>query len=294
MRRNRRLWSWAVLSLTLFIPATTRAQRAEWNVPQKPFRIAANTWYVGTHGLSAILVTSPQGHVLIDGALPESAPLIEQNIRTLGFRVEDVKVILNSHDHYDHAGGIAELQRASGAEVRVMSPSVKVLEQGRSGSDDPQFGVLSDFPGVANVYALHDGDTVRVGPLALVAHATPGHTPGGTSWSWRSCAAGHCVDIAYVDSQTPVSADGFLYTSNTTYPAALADFTRGLATIESLPCGILLTPHPDASGFWERLAKRDAGDARALEDGDACRRFVANARARIAKRVADERSGALK
>ena len=138
------------------------ASCAEWNVPHAPFLIFGNTYYVGTNGLSAILVTSPQGHILLDGALPESAPQIIANIRSLGFLVEDVRLIVNSHAHFDHAGGIAELQRASGARVAATAPSVKVLEKGASEADDPQFGVLLPYAPVANVQTVADSETQHV------------------------------------------------------------------------------------------------------------------------------------
>ncbi len=261
---------------------------AEWNQPQAPFRVFGNTYWVGTHGLGSILVTSPQGHVLIDGALPESAPLILASIRALGFRPEDVKLILNTHAHFDHAGGIAALQRATGARVATSPWSATVLEHGTSGPGDPQYGVLLPYPSVAHVDTFADGDTLRVGPLALVAHFTGGHTPGGTSWSWRSCDGSRCRNVVYADSQTPVSADGFLFTKSTTYPSALADFAHGFATLEQLPCDILLTPHPDASQLWQRLAARDAANVDALVNAGACRAYAAAARDRLAKRVADE------
>ena len=261
---------------------------AEWNAPQAPFRVYGNTYFVGTHGLSALLLTSSEGHVLIDGGLPESAPLIIEHIRTLGFRIEDVKLIVNSHAHYDHAGGIAALQRASGATVAASPASARVLERGRSGTDDPQYGVILGFSPVAVVRTISDGDTLRVGALALVAHFTPGHTPGGTSWSWVSCEGTRCLDIVYADSQTPVSADGFFYTRSQSYPSALADFARGFALLERLKCDILVTPHPGASGLWERVSARDAGKPDALVDGEACRRFTAAAREQLARRVASE------
>jgi metallo-beta-lactamase class B len=131
---------------------------------------------------------------------------------------------------------------------------------------------------------IADGETVRVGAIALTAHFTPGHTPGGTSWSWRSCARGRCLDLVYADSQTPVSADGFRYTASAAWPTAVADFERGIATIERLRCDLLVTPHPDASGLWERVA------ARRVVDPQACRRYAATARERLARRVADERA----
>lgn len=261
---------------------------AEWNAPQQPFKVFGNTYWVGTHGLGSVLVTSPQGHVLIDGALPESAPAIIASIRALGFRVEDVKLILNTHAHFDHAGGIAELQRASGAEVAASPWSAAVLEHGTSGPSDPQYGVLHAYAPVQHVRTFADGDTLRVGPLALVAHFTGGHTPGGTTWSWRSCEGARCLDMVYADSQTPVSADGFSFTQNSTYRSAIADFEHGFAVLEQLPCDVLLTPHPDASQLWQRVAARDAGQPDALIDRNACRAYAAAARARLKQRVASE------
>jgi metallo-beta-lactamase class B len=272
-------------------PATKCASCAAWNAPQQPFRIYGNTYYVGTHGLSSILVTSSEGHVLIDGALPASAPLIIANIRALGFRVEDVKLILNSHAHFDHAGGIAALQAASGARVAVSAWSAGVIARGQSDERDPQFSIANPFPPARNVQVITDGTVMRIGPLALTAHATPGHTPGGTSWTWRSCEGSRCVSLLYADSQTAVSADGFFFTRNATYPNAISDFEHGLATLESLPCDVLLTPHPDASDLFERIAKRDAGPDSALVNPALCRTFLTNARRAVADRVAREAQG---
>jgi len=263
---------------------------AAWNVAQKPFRVYGNTYYVGTQGLSAILITSNEGHVLLDGALPESAPSIMANIRTLGFRVEDIKLIVNSHAHFDHAGGIAAIQRASGATVAASPPSAKVLGNGKSGPDDPQFAVALPYPAVARVQVIADGEVLRVGTLALTAHFTPGHTPGGTSWSWKSCESAQCLNMVYADSQTPVSAEGFLFTRNDTYPTALADFERGFALLERLDCDVLITPHPSASNFFERIAARDNSRTPALIDRDGCKRYAANARQQLAKRVATEKA----
>ncbi|MEP6618757.1 MAG: subclass B3 metallo-beta-lactamase [bacterium] len=261
---------------------------ATWNAPQRPFNLHGTTYFVGTHGLSAVLITSPGGHILIDGGLNESAPLIASNIKALGFRIEDVKLIVNSHDHYDHAGGIAELQRLSGAVVAGSPPSAAVFKSGAVGRDDPQYGIAFAIAPVLNVRAIADGDTLRVGSLAIVAHFTPGHTPGGTSWTWRSCQAGSCRDVVYADSQTPVSADGFLFTSNTAYPGAVRDFERSEATLESLRCDILITPHPDQSSLWERVARKDGGQVDALVNPQACKDYAATARKALAKRIATE------
>jgi metallo-beta-lactamase class B len=259
---------------------------ASWRAPQQPLRIFGNVYYVGARGVSAILITSAEGHVLLDVPMQENVAMIVSSITALGFRVEDVKLILNSHAHFDHAGGIAELQRLSGATVAARAPSARVLTQGRSGPDDPQFGVVPEMPRVrAVVQTIAGGETLRVGPLALTAHATAGHTPGGTSWTWRSCQDGRCLDIAYVDSLTAVSADAFLFTRSAEYPTALRDFEASFAAIASMPCDILLTPHPDVSNLWQRIASRDKGAADALIDPTACSRLVDSARTGLKTRL---------
>ena len=260
----------------------------EWNEPRAPFRVFGNTYYVGVAGLSAILITSDDGLVLLDGGLPQSAPLVDANIRALGFETGNVKLIVNSHAHYDHAGGIAAIQRASRARVAATASSAAVLRRGTPGPDDPQHAIALPFPALTEVHVIADGDTLRVGPLRLTARLTAGHTPGGTTWSWRACEARACADVVYADSQTPISANGFRFTGSTTYPAAVADFRRGHAVIEGLACDVLLTPHPAASQLWQRLEARERGQLNALRDPDACRRYAATAREQLARRLATE------
>ncbi|MES2304559.1 MAG: subclass B3 metallo-beta-lactamase [Gemmatimonadota bacterium] len=264
-------------------PPALCANCATWNIPTAPFKLTGNSWYVGTRGLSAILITGPAGHILIDGGLPESASQILANVKQLGFNVSDIKLILNSHAHSDHAGGIAAIQRVSGASVAASAASAAVLRRGLPNPDDPQFGTALPYPPVTEVRTFADGDTLRVGTLEIIAHATPGHTPGGTSWSWRSCEGAICRDLVYADSETPVSADDFHFTNNTSYPEALADFERGFRVLERLRCDVLITPHPSASMLWERVA------GNRLVDAEACRRYVVTARAAVAKRIATER-----
>lgn len=273
-------------SLTRAYPADQCESCAGWNEPQAPVRIHGNTYYVGTRGLTALLITSPQGHVLIDGALPNSAPLILANIRALGFDPRDIRLILNSHAHFDHAGGIAAVQHVSGARVAASEPSARELERGTSVPGDPQHGILLDFPAARDVQRFVDGETLRVGPIALTARLTPGHTPGGTSWTWRSCDDAGCVDVVYADSHSAISADGFRFTDSPDYPHAVADFERGFRALEALSCDILVTPHPAGSQLWERIE----GD-RPLIDRDACRRYAAAGRQQLQRRLDRERGG---
>jgi metallo-beta-lactamase class B len=262
---------------------------AAWNAPQKPFRIYGNTYYVGPHGLSSILVTSEAGHVLLDGALPESAPGIAASIRSLGFRMEDVKLIVNSHVHFDHAGGIAALQRLSGAAVIASPWSAAVMTKSGVGRGDPQYGTIPPIATVARVEVLRDGQTFRVGQLAITAHLTPGHTPGGTSWTWKSCEAGRCLDIVYADSLTPVSAGGFKFTGSREYPGAIQDFEKSFAFLRAAACDILLTTHPDVSGFWSRVEARQRGVLPdPMVDRGACRQLAGRAEEQLRRRIAAE------
>jgi metallo-beta-lactamase class B len=268
-------------------PTQKCAMCPEWNKPQTPFVIYGNTYYVGPHGLGSILITSPQGDVLIDGALAESAPMIAANIKALGFKIEDVKLILTTHVHFDHAGGVAELQRLSGAKVVASPWSAAVLKSGEVAKDDPQYGDIHGIDPVANVSTLHDGETLKVGPLAVTAHSTPGHTAGGTSWTWTSCEAGRCLRMVYADSISSVSADGFKFTE---HPKVVAQFEKSFSFFDTVPCDILLTPHGEASQFWDRMdAHRKGTTPGPLIDPDACRKLAANARAQLQKRLDTER-----
>jgi metallo-beta-lactamase class B len=260
---------------------------AEWNQPQKPFRIFTNTYYVGTHGLSSLLITSDSGHVLIDGDLPDSASQIVSNIRSLGFRIEDVKLILNSHVHFDHAGGIAELQRLSGARVVASPWSAAVLRKGGVAQDDPQNGVIRPIPPIRQVDELLDGETFHVGSIEITAHLTPGHTPGGTSWTWNSCENKVCHAMVYADSLAPVSADSYKFTNN---PAMLAGFEKSFNFMEESPCEILITTHPEASELWDRLQARERGVVPdPMVNPAACRELAQQVREQLRQRLAAER-----
>jgi len=266
---------------------------AGWNQPFEPFQVWGNTWYVGTKGLSAILITSDQGHVLIDGGLPQSAPLIAANIEKAGFHLEDVKLILNSHTHFDHAGGIAALQRASGAQVAASPKAKAALERGGPTEDDPQFGfgpIENDYAPVQRVIEVRDGGNVKIGGrLVVTAHYTPGHTPGGTTWSWRACDGDHCIDVVYADSLNAVSAPDFRFRDHTDVVEALL---RSMGTVAGL-CqrGILLAPHPELFDRDARLARRaDARDVEPFVSNDACRAYADAARQRLEKRLTDEKA----
>jgi metallo-beta-lactamase class B len=256
----------------------------EWNAPQTPFRIFGNTYYVGTRGISSILITSPQGHILIDGCFG-AAPQIVEHIRRLGFRIEDVKWIGNSHVHYDHAGSLAELQRLSGARVAASPWSADVLTRSGIGKDDPQYREGHPTPLVHGAHILRDGESLRIGGLAATAHFTPGHTPGGTSWTWQSCEGARCLSIVYADSVSAISSDDYRFSD---HRAALEGFQKSFAFLRAASCDLLLTAHPEASGLWQRLERRDKGDSDAMTDTNACKTLADRSEDQLRQRLATE------
>ena len=231
----------------------------EWNEAQTPFRVHGNTWYVGTDGLSSVLIESDAGLILLDGGLPQSAALIDTNIRALGFDPLDIKAILVSHAHFDHAGGVAALQRLTRANVFSSAAGMAILTAGRLGEDDPQYVAGSDdgsFPAIDNVTAVGDGEFVTVGSVNVQAHHTPGHTAGSVSWTWESCALNTCLDVVYADSLTAVSAAGYSFAAS----GAATRMVESAGKIADLPCDILLSPHPFFFGMHDKLERRDAGN----------------------------------
>jgi metallo-beta-lactamase class B len=280
------------LAPSLAAAASIDCEQCEsWNRDQAPFRIFGNTYFVGVRGLSSVLVTSADGHILIDGALPQSAPLIARHVEQLGFKMSDVKVILNSHVHYDHAGGIAELQKLSGAKVIASDIAARVLRTGKVDRSDPQFGVLKPFPGVKNVEALGTRESVEVGKLQLRVIHTPGHTPGGTSWTWQSCEAERCLNVVYGDSLNAISDDSFKYSGDPRYPNAGNDMAASIAAISAAPCDILIAAHPDFTGLLTLIDEQGNGDRAQLIDSSACKRYAAAGKERFAKRLEDEALG---
>jgi len=257
-----------------------------WNEPRAPFRVFGNTYYVGVAGLSAVLVTSDEGHILLDGGLPQSAPLIDASIRQLGFETSDVRLIVNSHAHFDHAGGIAALRRAGGATVAASASGAEGLRLGGPVPDDPQYAFNGTFPAVPDVRVVRDGEVIRVGGLSLTAHLTPGHTPGSTTWTWQSCEGERCLNLVYADSLNAVSAPGYRFSAR---PGVVEAFRRSIATVEALPCDILIAVHPSFSGLDARRVRQQAGEADAFVDRNACRAYSATARETLNKRLDSEK-----
>ena len=250
------------------------------NKPAPPVRIHANTYLVGTCGLSSVLIVGDQGDILIDGAGEQDAESIADNVRSLGYRVQDIRFILTSHEHYDHVGGVAELQRMSGATVVASQAAAKVMSSGVPATDDPQFGLTKPFPPAQVGRIVADGGEVRLGNLMATAMATPGHAAGSLSWRWVSCDGGVCRTIVYADILAPVSNGTYRFSD---HPAVVAALRASIAKIADSPCEILLTPTPSASNMPERLAL-----GRPLLDADACKNYAAARTKDLDDRLAKE------
>jgi metallo-beta-lactamase class B len=263
----------------------------EWNKPREPFKVFGNTYFVGTDGLSAILIAGDAGLVLLDGGLEQSAAVIDANIRKLGFKTQDVKLIVNSHGHYDHAGGIAALQRASGARVAASPSGARALQRGENTTDDPQYGFgkeANGFPPVEGVYEISDNEVLRVGNIAITANFTPGHTPGSTAWTWKACEGLKCLDIVYADSLSAVSAPGFNYTAS---PELVNAFRRSITRVAELPCDIVISTHPSATNLDAKLKKRaemKGSDPDPFVDSG-CKALAATAMKGLEARIAEEK-----
>lgn len=274
-----------IVALFGLATAAPAQDRAEWNRPVAPFRIAGNLYYVGTAGIASYLITDPAGHVLIDGAMRDSADQIAANIRTLGFRVEDVRILLQSHAHWDHVGGLAALKRASGARLLASAADRPTLETGRTDYRDD----VGSFPPVAVDGMIGEGDVIRLGDTAITAHLTPGHTKGGTSYTLAVTEQGRRLDVLIACSLTVANQR---LVGDTLYPDAARDFETTFARLGALRADIFLAGHTGGFGFEEKRARRAAGDDLAFVDAAELAAQLGRARAAFAEELARQRAAA--
>jgi metallo-beta-lactamase class B len=260
----------------------------EWLTPQPPARIYGNTYLVGFGGLNVGLIRTRAGLILIDGALPQAVHGVEANIRQLGFDPHDVKWILSTEPHFDHASGLAALERDTGATVIASESAAIVLRQGHSNADDPQMAWLDPYPPVERVRTVRDGETIRLGEVTVTAQATPGHTPGSMSWTWKSCEARRCLSVVFGSSLNPLAAGDYRF-SDPAHAAALANFRQTFSTVRALPCDILITAHPGQSDgdvkFTQFQKQRDPNP---FIDPGACRTYADKAEQALGETLAKE------
>ena len=258
------------------------SRSAEWLAPAEPKKLYGNTYLVGFGGMSVALIDTGDGLVLVDGALPQAAPVILANVRKLGFDPADIKFILSTEPHFDHAGGIAALARDTGATVVASARGAEGLRAGKHAADDPQLAYGGSWPAVAEVRAVKDGEVLVPGKAAITAHATPGHTMGSMSWSWQACEGRDCKAIVFASSLNPVSSDGYRYTAPASAPIVVG-FRASYRTMDRLACDILISAHPD-----------NAGSGRFSTAPGACRAYADRSRKLLAKRLAEEKAGTAK
>src|SRR6201994_2812659 len=232
------------LLLTLVFACGASAQiNPDWTTNHKPFRVIGSVYYVGGKDLASYLIVTPQGDILINSNLPSNVPQIRKNVEALGFHFKDIKILLISHGHWDHAAGSAEIKRLTGAKYMVMDADVPLVESG--GKDDFQYGAEagSNFPVTKVDRVLHDGDEVKLGGVVLVAHKTPGHTKGCTTWTMKvkDDKSGKTYDVVIVGS--PNVNPGYILVNNTAYPQIAKDYEHEFTVLKSLPCDIFLGAH---------------------------------------------------
>jgi metallo-beta-lactamase class B len=275
----------APASLTSQADPTSRAS----NQPVAPFRILGNLHYVGASDVTAFLLATDRGLILLDGGFVETAPQIRDNIARLGFRLRDVKILLNSHAHFDHAGGLAQLKAWTGARLYASPGDAPLLEAG--GRADPFFGDTLAFPPVKVDRLLRDGEAVTLGDTTLVAHLTPGHTRGCTTWSTRVVEGGRRYDVVFVGSTSVLA--GYRLLDRPTYPGIAGDYARTFATLAALPCDVFLGSHASFYGGAEKARRlREGADPNPFVDPRGYRAFVAQAEAAYRERLARERAPA--
>jgi metallo-beta-lactamase class B len=262
------------LLLTLVFACSAFAQdNPDWTTPHKPFRIVGNVYYVGSKDLATYLIVTPSGHILINSSLTSSVPLIKNNVEALGFHFSDVKILLISHAHWDHAAGSAEIKRLTGAKYMVMDADVPVVESG--GKTDFQYGAeaASQFPVTKVDRVLHDGDQVTLGGTVLIAHKTPGHTKGCTTWTMKVREHNKTYNVVIVGS--PNVNSGYKLVGNAAYPEIAQDYELTFRTLKSLPCDVFLGAHGGYFGMEAKFAQMKPGGANPFVDPEGYKSYVA-------------------
>nr|AMP56736.1 subclassB3 [uncultured bacterium] len=265
---------------TITAPAAWAEQPAAWLEPTQPFKIVDDIYYVGTKGLSSYLIVSDGEAILLDGTLEENVGHIKQNIRSLGLDVEDVKIIINTHAHFDHAAGIAALKHSSGALVMAMEQERSALENGRHEGDNI-YGAAR-FPAVKVDRVLRDGDTISVGSVTMTATLTPGHTKGCTTWSMSARDGAAMRQVVFPCSLTVA---GNKLVGNAGHPAIVEDYQKSFEIVKSMKADIVLPAHPEFGDLFGRKERRDAGDADAFVDTEQLRELAERSRAAFEKEL---------
>ena len=277
----------ALVTLALAAASIAAGAQQDDNQPVEPYRIAGNLYYVGSSGISSYLIATPAGHAVIDAGYESTVPIIEANVRKLGFKVEEVRFLLNTQAHYDHAAGFAALKKDTGAQLVVSGPDADVIERG--GTHDFSFGEKYPFPPAKVDRRVKDGDTVTLGKLTLHAHVTPGHTKGCTTWSFEVTDNNRPLQVVDMCGLTVLDTTHLV--GNAAYPEIVSDYERTFAALRAMPVDIFIGAHP---GYYDGTAK--AAKAKANPSGpnpfidpDGYRRYVDNGERTFRERLAKEK-----
>lgn len=255
------------------------------NQPVEPFRILGNLYYVGANSVASYLITTPEGHILIDGGFEETVPMIRSGVEALGFEIKDVKILLNSHAHFDHAAGLAALKEETGAKLLASREDAPLLERGGLGDD--LFGDDLPFPPVKVDETFEDGDEITLGKMRLKARITGGHTRGCTSWEFDVTDADQSFKVVSICSLSALDGMQY-YTETPTYPGIAEDFRRSFETLESLPAQIFLASHATFFGLKEKKERLGTGEKNPFVDPEGYLRYLRKAREKFEKAVAEE------
>lgn len=268
-----------LLLIFLVIPGTRAPMQAQdhdhpdWTQPFPAYRVIGNVYYVGSRGLASYLITTPRGHILINSSLESSVPLIKQSVEKLGFNFSDVKILLISHAHWDHCAGGALLKQLSGAKYMVMQGDAQEVEAGGKGNFQYGNSPGSLYKPAKVDRVLHDGDKVKLGGVTLVAHLTPGHTKGCTTWTMRVRDHGKTYNVVIVGS--PNVNPGYKLVNNSLYPQIAQDYERMFTVLKSLPCDVFLGAHGDYYGMEAKFAQINRGGQNPFVDPEGYKKYIA-------------------
>lgn len=281
----------AVLAAGLLLGIVARAEQPkDWTTPFPPFRIAGNLYYVGSADLASYLIVTPKGDILINSDLESSPALIQKSVEKLGFKFSDVKMLLISHAHFDHAAGSALIKKMTGAKYEVMDADVPTVESG--GRDDFAFGHDKSmwFPPTKVDRILHDGDKVELGGTVLTAHKTAGHTKGATTWTMDEQEGGKVLHIVIVGG--PYALSSYKLVGNKQYPQIAQDFERQFTELRALPCDVFLGAHGIYFGLKQKYPRFRAGDRNAFIDPAGYRSFIEDAQQQFEAQLRKQKAAA--
>jgi metallo-beta-lactamase class B len=236
-------------------PAQSDPTSRSWNQPVKPFRLIGNIYYVGASDITSFLIATPQGHILLDSGFAETVPIIKDSVAKLGFKLQDIKILINSQAHYDHAGGLAELKELTAAKLMVMEGDAALISNG--GKDDFAWGDKYSFKPAKVDRVLRDTDKVELGGVTMVARLTPGHTKGCTTWTMKVEDGGKQYDVVFAGS---TSIPGYKLTNNPSYPNIVADYARTFERLKSLRCDVFLSSHGSFFSLQDKMARLEKGE----------------------------------